>query len=151
MASQTVNTCTFGKCLFRTIRKEHKENTRTKNQFWWIFNFFASSAIFKWGPLRKYCPVAYMQILFEMRKVSTRAPNLQSWRQTVSIRLVASCSSRSQYWLSLALGSSRHSQLLPARHVTRYLVWGVVLHNGFSYITSRSVTVLPDSYTNSCT
>lgn len=32
-------------------------------------------------------------------KVSTRASNLQSWRQTVSIRLVVRCSFCSQYWL----------------------------------------------------
>lgn len=83
-----------------------------------------------------------------MRKVSTRAPNLQSWRQTVSIRLVASCSSWSQYWLSLALRSSRHSQLLPVRQVARFFAWGVVRQNGFSCIVSVSVTVFTDSYVN---
>lgn len=62
------------------------------------------SAVFKCGR-RKYCGVASMQILFEMRKVSTRAQNLQSWTQTVSIRLVARCSFWCQYWLGRAGGA----------------------------------------------
>lgn len=49
-------------------------------------------------------------------KVSTRASNLQSWRQTVSIRLVVRCSFCSQYWLRR-----------PLQTATRFKTWKNIL------------------------